>query len=104
MRAARGTSRLHTAAGWLRRPRPTTRAASRDNIYHHYDIGNEFYQLWLDREHLAYTCAYFTRPEMTIEEAQTAKLEHVCRKVRLSPELTVVEARLQPIWSSVTAP
>ena len=83
---------LQNAASWLRRPRPTTRAASRDNIYHHYDIGNKFYQLWLDREHLAYTCAYFARPEMTIEEAQTAKLEHVCRKLRLSPELTVVEA------------
>lgn len=92
MRAARGASHLQSLAGWVRRPRPTTRAASRDNIYHHYDIGNDFYQLWLDREHLAYTCAYFARPEMSIEEAQSAKLEHVCRKLRLSPEQTVVEA------------
>jgi cyclopropane-fatty-acyl-phospholipid synthase len=92
LRAARGAARMQNLAGWLRRPRPTTRAASRDNIYHHYDIGNDFYQLWLDREHLAYTCAYFPRPAMTIEEAQTAKLEHVCRKLRLAPELAVVEA------------
>jgi cyclopropane-fatty-acyl-phospholipid synthase len=92
LRAMRGGSRLSGLAGWLRRPRPTTREASRDNIYHHYDIGNDFYRLWLDREHLAYTCAYFARPEMTIEQAQSAKLEHVCRKLRLSPDLVVIEA------------
>jgi cyclopropane-fatty-acyl-phospholipid synthase len=92
IRAARGPSRLSGFASWVRPPRSTTRAASRDNIYHHYDIGNDFYRLWLDRQHLAYTCAYFARPEMTLEEAQTAKFEHVCRKLRLSPELMVVEA------------
>lgn len=92
LRSANGNQRVSRLARLLRRPRPTTRAASRDNIYHHYDIGNDFYRLWLDREHLAYTCAYFARPDMTIEDAQTAKLEHVCRKLRLSPELVVVEA------------
>jgi cyclopropane-fatty-acyl-phospholipid synthase len=92
MRAVRGSSRLNGLAALFRRPRPTHAQASRDNIYHHYDIGNDFYRLWLDREHLAYTCAYFARPEMSIEEAQTAKFEHVCRKVRLSPEMVVVEA------------
>ncbi len=66
-------------------------AGSRDNIHHHYDIGNDFYQLWLDREML-YTCAYFPHPEATLEEAQIAKMDLVCRKLRLQPGQTVVEA------------
>jgi cyclopropane-fatty-acyl-phospholipid synthase len=74
------------------RPRATTLARSRDNIHHHYDLGNGFYQWWLDREAMQYTCAYFPRPEMTLEEAQLAKMHHVCRKLRLKAEDTVVEA------------
>jgi cyclopropane-fatty-acyl-phospholipid synthase len=68
---------------------PLTRA--RDNIYHHYDLGNEFYRLWLD-ERMVYTCAYFPDPARSLEEAQVAKMEHVCRKVWLRPGDTVVEA------------
>ena len=64
---------------------------SRDNIRHHYDLGNAFYQLWLDRQ-LSYTCAYFPSPEITLEEAQIAKMDHVCRKLRLQPGEKVVEA------------
>ncbi|OAI52174.1 hypothetical protein AYO47_06490 [Planctomyces sp. SCGC AG-212-M04] len=64
---------------------------SKDNVVHHYDLGNEFYRQWLD-EQLVYTCAYFERPEMTLEEAQTAKLDHVCRKLRIRPGETVIEA------------
>jgi cyclopropane-fatty-acyl-phospholipid synthase len=65
---------------------------SRRNIHHHYDIGNDFYKLWLDREALQYTCAYFARPDMTIEEAQQAKMHHVCRKLELKAGERVVEA------------
>lgn len=68
-----------------------TEDRARTNIYHHYDIGNEFYRLWLD-EQLVYTCAYFPDPTMTLEAAQVAKLDHVCRKLRLQPGETVVEA------------
>jgi cyclopropane-fatty-acyl-phospholipid synthase len=64
---------------------------SKANVVHHYDLGNEFYRLWLD-EQLVYTCAYFERPEMTLEEAQSAKLDHVCRKLRIRPGETVIEA------------
>src|ERR1700722_17191971 len=64
---------------------------SRRNIHAHYDLGNDFYKLWLDRQ-LAYTCAYFPSPTATLEQAQTAKLEHICRKLRLQPGETVVEA------------
>jgi cyclopropane-fatty-acyl-phospholipid synthase len=65
---------------------------SKRNIHHHYDIGNEFYKLWLDREALQYTCAYFADPKMTIEQAQQAKMHHVCRKLQLKPGEHVVEA------------
>jgi cyclopropane-fatty-acyl-phospholipid synthase len=66
-------------------------AHARHNVHHHYDLGNPFYQLWLDRE-LVYTCAYFEQPAMTLEDAQVAKLDHVCRKLHLQPNETVVEA------------
>ncbi|HEX5103028.1 MAG TPA: cyclopropane-fatty-acyl-phospholipid synthase family protein [Pirellulaceae bacterium] len=73
---------------WLRKNSP---ARSRDNIHHHYDIGNDFYELWLDQQ-LVYTCAYFPTPEVTLEAAQIAKLDHVCKKLRLEPGEHVVEA------------
>ena len=76
---------------WSRRRRANTLANSRNNIHSHYDLGNAFYALWLDRE-LAYTCAYFPTPESTLEQAQIAKMDHVCRKLRLQPGETVVEA------------
>jgi cyclopropane-fatty-acyl-phospholipid synthase len=62
-----------------------------ENIHHHYDIGNDFYRLWLDRD-LVYTCAYFPAPEASLEEAQQAKLDYVCRKVGLRRGETVFEA------------
>jgi len=64
---------------------------SRRNIHHHYDIGNDFYKLWLD-ERMVYTCAYFTDQDMSLEDAQLAKLDHVCRKLRLKPGERVAEA------------
>lgn len=69
-----------------------TLSAARDNIYHHYDISNDFYKLWLDKEAMQYTCGYFPDPELTIEEAQVAKLHHICRKLQLQPGEKVVEA------------
>ena len=75
----------------LNRPRANTLAGSSSNIHHHYDLSNDFYQLWLDQE-MQYTCAYFPSPSMTLEEAQIAKLDHVCRKLQLRPGDRVVEA------------
>ncbi|OGI48148.1 MAG: cyclopropane-fatty-acyl-phospholipid synthase [Candidatus Muproteobacteria bacterium RIFCSPHIGHO2_12_FULL_60_33] len=74
------------------RPRPNELTDSRDNIHHHYDIGNDFYELWLDREAMQYTCAYFPTPDLSLEEAQRAKMDHICRKLRLKPGDRVVEA------------
>jgi len=65
---------------------------AKENIHHHYDIGNDFYKLWLDKEEMQYTCAYFPHEDMTLEEAQVAKLHHVCRKLDLKPGDKVVEA------------
>ncbi|HEY5702722.1 MAG TPA: cyclopropane-fatty-acyl-phospholipid synthase family protein [Gammaproteobacteria bacterium] len=64
---------------------------ARHNIHQHYDIGNAFYEKWLDRE-MQYTCAYFADPDYTLEQAQIAKMDHVCRKLRLEPGQSVVEA------------
>ena len=55
-------------------------------------MSNEFYRLWLDPEHLQYTCAYYPLTNTSLQEAQTAKLHHVCRKLRLQPGDTVIEA------------
>jgi cyclopropane-fatty-acyl-phospholipid synthase len=65
--------------------------ASKENVHYHYDLGNEFYQLWLDREML-YTCAYFPTPDCTLDAAQRAKMDLVCRKLRLVPGERVLEA------------
>lgn len=65
-------------------------AGSHNNIHHHYDMGNNFFQLWLD-ECMVYSCAYFADASMTLEQAQQAKMDYVCRKLRLQPEETVVE-------------
>lgn len=53
-------------------------------IHFHYDVGNSFYQLWLDRR-MVYSCAYFRSPTDTLDQAQEAKLDLICRKLRLKP-------------------
>jgi len=79
---------------WLKQKKrhANTLAGSRRNIHHHYDIGNDFYARWLDKEAMQYTCAYFPNPCMTLEEAQTAKMHHICRKLGLKQGKSVVEA------------
>jgi cyclopropane-fatty-acyl-phospholipid synthase len=62
-----------------------------ENVHDHYDLGNEFYRLWLDAEML-YTCAYFPTPNATLEETQTAKLDRICRKLHLARGERVIEA------------
>lgn len=59
-----------------------TRAGTAQNIRFHYDRSNDFYQHFLDRR-MVYSCAYFRRPGETLEEAQLAKLDHICRKLQL---------------------
>jgi cyclopropane-fatty-acyl-phospholipid synthase len=64
--------------------RGRTHSKSRDRkaVSFHYDLSNDFYQLWLDRE-LIYSCAYFNSSDDTLEAAQAQKLDYICRKLRL---------------------
>jgi cyclopropane-fatty-acyl-phospholipid synthase len=82
---------LSRIASWFRRNRRNTLAGSRRNIHHHYDIGNDFYAMWLG-DTMAYTCAYYPNAAATLEQAQIAKMDHVCRKLQLQPGEHVVEA------------
>jgi cyclopropane-fatty-acyl-phospholipid synthase len=56
----------------------------RENIAHHYDLGNDFFSLWLD-ESLTYSCAYFRNASDSLEQAQQEKIEHSLKKLRLQP-------------------
>ena len=89
-RADRGWYQQLTSK-WANLRQANTLTGSRSNIHNHYDLGNNFYKLWLDRQ-LVYTCAYFPSGSATLEEAQEAKLDYVCRKLRLRPGERVVEA------------
>ena len=93
----------------LQRPRRNTLAGSRDNIHRHYDLGNEFYALWLG-ETMAYTCAYYPTAQATLEQAQVAKMDHVCRKLRLNAAQIrwsrpdAAGAAWRCTWPAATAP
>jgi cyclopropane-fatty-acyl-phospholipid synthase len=76
---------------WLAWTQDNTLHGSRENIHSHYDLTADFYKLWLDSQ-LVYTCAYFADDSMTLEEAQIAKMDHVCRKLNLQRGESVVEA------------
>ena len=66
------------------------RAASRRNVHHHYDLSNDLYRRFLDRD-MQYSCAYYGRPGMTLEEAQDAKKLHIAAKLRLEPGMKVLD-------------
>ncbi len=67
-----------------------TRQGSRKNIAAHYDLGNRFYQLWLD-DKMMYSSAYFDTPDTSLEDAATEKLDRICRKLNLSAADSVIE-------------
>lgn len=75
----------------LRRWRLNSLTGARSNIHHHYDIGNDFYTMWLGKE-MQYSGAYFPDMEASLEAAQQAKMELICRKVWLRPGDRVVDA------------
>jgi len=84
---ARLSAPLQKALHWLNR---STRAGARRNIAAHYDLGNDFFALFLDPT-MMYSCAIFAHPEMTLEEAQILRLERVCRKLDLKPSDHLLE-------------
>jgi cyclopropane-fatty-acyl-phospholipid synthase len=87
----KGTARLATPLrkllNWTNR---NTRAGSRRNIAAHYDLGNDFFHLWLD-ETMMYSSAVFERADMSLGEASVAKLDRLCRKLELCPSDHVLE-------------
>ncbi|GAK56531.1 cyclopropane-fatty-acyl-phospholipid synthase [Candidatus Vecturithrix granuli] len=67
-----------------------TREGSQSNILAHYDLGNEFYELFLD-ETMTYSCGIFETPESTLKDASIAKYDRICQKLQLGPEDRVLE-------------
>lgn len=90
-----GTATPNRLRAWLNPVaalwRASSRARAKDDIHRHYDLGNDFYRLWLD-ERMQYTCAFFPEPDASLERAQRTKLERVCRKLALRPNERVIEA------------
>jgi cyclopropane-fatty-acyl-phospholipid synthase len=72
------------------RRRRNTLAGSQRNIAYHYDLGNDFYRLFLDLN-LAYSCAYYESAQDTLEQAQIRKFDRICRKLQLQPQDHVLE-------------
>ena len=66
---------------WLNR---NTLSGSKHNIHAHYDLGNRFYELWLDPS-MTYSAALFESPDQELEAAQIAKYDRLCRHLRLQP-------------------
>jgi cyclopropane-fatty-acyl-phospholipid synthase len=84
---ARLSAPLRAALHWLAR---NTREGSRRNIAAHYDVGNAFFRLFLDPT-MMYSSAVFERADMTLEQAQVARLERICRGLALQPGDRVIE-------------
>jgi cyclopropane-fatty-acyl-phospholipid synthase len=76
--AVRGLQQINTAA------------RAKRNVESHYDLSGEIYKLFLD-EDMQYSCAYFERPDMTLEEAQLAKKRHIAAKMRMKPGQSVLD-------------
>ena len=93
LRSSRGDRRYHTQ-------RANTIAGSRRNIAAHYDLGNAFYRLWLDRS-LSYSSAIYSRPGMTLEEAQAEKHDRILAALELAPGHRLLEIGCG--WGSVVA-
>jgi len=89
IRSAEAISKSASAAhhlfdGALHHRSRHSRRDDREAIQHHYDVSNEFYQLWLDPR-MVYSCAYFKTEEDSLEQAQLQKLDHICNKLMLQP-------------------
>ncbi len=90
-----GSNRIFTAMRRMtdlfeHRGNRNTQSGSRRNIAYHYDLGNEFYQLFLDGS-LTYSCAYYQSERDSLEQAQIRKFDQVCRKLQLAPHDHVLE-------------
>ena len=64
---------------------------SKKNVEHHYDLGEDLYNLFLDKKHRQYSCAYWKSPTETLEQAQQNKINHIIKKLDLRPGQTVLD-------------
>ena len=78
------------AAQLLRPNSRNSRHRQAHQIQHHYDLGNDFYKLWLDRS-MTYSCAYFHKPRDSLDTAQRQKVEYILRKLQLSPGQSLLD-------------
>ena len=86
-----GWAGLAAPARWLEHAlRRNTHRGSRHNIAAHYDLGNDFFRLFLDSNRM-YSCALFPRPDSSLEEASRFKVDRICRKLRLVPQDHLLE-------------
>jgi cyclopropane-fatty-acyl-phospholipid synthase len=87
-------NRMAWIVGWSHRLfhwwHSNTIQGSQDNIHAHYDLGNDFFKLWLD-ETMAYSCGIFSDLETSLRQASTEKFDRVCRRLRLTPADHVLE-------------
>jgi len=91
-RSSRVTGALNRLAGGIaRRLRDNSLVGSRRHVHRHYDLGNDFFRLFLDRELRMYSCAYFESAADSLEQAQARKVDRVCRALQLSPGDRVLE-------------
>lgn len=79
---------LRRMGRWLQQFNPAPRA--RRNVAHHYDLSGELYDLFLDADR-QYSCAYFSHPDMTLEDAQEAKKRHIAQKLLIRPGMRVLD-------------
>jgi cyclopropane-fatty-acyl-phospholipid synthase len=79
------------AGGAARRLRDNSLAGSRRHIHRHYDLGNEFFRLFLDTDLLMYSCGYFESAADALEQAQARKVDRICRALRLRSTDHVLE-------------
>ncbi len=63
---------------------------SKNDIKHHYDLGNDFYKLWLDKT-MNYSCSYFKSKEDSLYQAQLNKVDHILKKLNLHPEQKLLD-------------
>ncbi|MET0704193.1 MAG: cyclopropane mycolic acid synthase family methyltransferase [Mycobacterium sp.] len=77
-------------SAWLSSSAADTRGSNAEEVQFHYDISNDFFKLWQDPNQV-YSCAYFERDDMTLEEAQMAKIDLSLGKLGLEPGMTLVD-------------
>jgi cyclopropane-fatty-acyl-phospholipid synthase len=71
-------------------PKAKSKHQQKKNVEHHYDLGNDFYSLWLDLT-MSYSCAYFKSPNDSLEQAQLQKIDHTLKKLQLQPGETLLD-------------